>query len=376
MLGNNHMRNVPYVDLVGQHEPLKKDVLAAVERLLDRGDFILGEDVVQFEERIAHYCGTRYAVSVNSGTDALFLVMKAYGIGDGDEVITAPNSFLASASTIVATGATPVFADVREDLNIDPVEVENKITTRTVAIMPVHLSGRPVDMNPIRELAETHGLKIIEDAAQSIGAEYRGVKTGALGDAGCFSLHPLKTLNGCGDGGIVTTDDTELRDTLVQFRNIGLKNRNEADLWGFNSRLDSIQAAILNVKFDQLESWTEKRIANAGRYCELLGKAVICPTTAEETRSVYHTFVIKAERRDELKKFLKHEGIGSSIHYPIPIHLQKASRRFGYRLGDFPVAERNAHQILSLPIRQDLSAEDIEYVAGTINEFTGDPQHA
>lgn len=368
------IRSVPYVDLVGQHAPLKRDILAAVERVLDRGDFILGEDVARFEERMARYCGTRYAIGLNSGTDALFLVMKAYGIGAGDEVITAPNSFLASASTIVATGATPVFADIRDDLNIDPAEVERRITPRTAAIMPVHLTGRPADMDPLRALAKAHNLKIIEDAAQSIGAEYKGVKTGALGDAGCFSLHPLKTLNGCGDGGVVTTDDAELRDTLLQYRNIGLKSRDESELWGFNSRLDSIQAAILNVKFDRLESWTQQRIANAAVYRELLGKTVICPTTADQTRSVYHTFVIRAERRDQLKAFLKQNGIGSSIHYPIPIHLQKAAKQFGYKLGDFPITERNAKQILSLPIRQDLSGEDVAYVAEKIREFSADPQ--
>ncbi len=363
------MRKVPYVDLVRQHAPLKKDILAAVEHVLDRGDFILGEDVEKFETRLADYCGTKYAVGLNSGTDALFLVMKVYGIGEGDEVITAPNSFLASASTIVAVGATPVFADVRDDLNIDPDEIKKKITSKTKAIMPVHLAGRPADMEPICELAKAHNLKIIEDAAQAIGAEYHGVKTGALGDAGCFSLHPLKTLNGCGDGGAVTTNDEALRDTLLQYRNIGLKSRNESELWGFNSRLDSIQAAILNVKFDQLEKWTERRIANAARYRERLGSTVRCPETANGTRSVYHTFVILTERRDALKIFLEKNGVGSSIHYPIPIHLQKAAKRFGGKAGDFPVTETNAGQMLSLPVHQDLNDEDIDYVADKVKEF-------
>ncbi|OIO06313.1 MAG: hypothetical protein AUJ52_12445 [Elusimicrobia bacterium CG1_02_63_36] len=360
---------IPYVDLPAQHAPLKAELLAALEGVLDRGDFILGGAVAEFEKRLAEYCGTKNAIGLNSGTDALFLVMKAYSIGPGDEVITAPNSFLASASTIIAAGATPVFADIRPDLNIDPAEVAKAITPRTKAIMPVHLTGRPADMDPLRALAKNHGLKIIEDAAQAIGAEYRGVKSGALGDAGCFSLHPLKTLNACGDAGAVTTDDDALREALVELRNIGLKNRNESRRWGFNSRLDTMQAAVLNVKLNHLENWTRRRIANARRYCDGLRGVVAVPEPMSDARCVYHTFVIQTDRRDELQSALDADGIGTGIHYPIPIHLQETAAPLGFKKGGFPVCEAASGRMLSLPVHQGLSDADIDFVIARIEAF-------
>ncbi len=364
-------KNVPYINLAAQHAELKTELLAAVERVIDRSDFILGGAVEEFERAAAAYCGSRFALGVNSGTDALFLALKAYGIGPGDEVITAPNSFLASASVIVAAGARPVFADIGDDLNIDPEEIAKKITPRTKAIIPVHLTGQPADMAPIMELARRHGLKVIEDAAQAIGAEYRGRRTGNLGDAGCFSAHPLKTLNACGDAGFLTTNDEDVYRKVSQLRNIGLKNRNESELWGYNSRLDSLQAAILSVKLKYLEAWTRARIANARRYSEGLGGVVKLPVLRPDERAVFHTFVVQAERRDELQQFLEANGVGTKIHYPIPIHLQPAAAQYGYRRGDFPVTERCAGQILSLPVYQGLSDEALDYVVTKVKEFYG-----
>jgi dTDP-4-amino-4,6-dideoxygalactose transaminase len=306
---------------------------------------------------------------VNSGTDALFLSLKAYGIGRGDEVITAPNSFLASASVIVASGAKPVFADIREDLNIDPELIEAGITKKTKAIIPVHLTGRPADMERILKIAEKHKLLVIEDAAQAIGAEYRGKKVGSFGNAGCFSLHPLKTLSACGDAGMITTNDKNLYEKVIRMRNIGLKNRDESDIWGYNSRLDTMQAAILLVKFKYLDAWNEKRRSNAAYYMEKLKDVCRAPVEREYEKPVYHTFVIQAEKRGELIKYLEQKGIGTRVHYPIPIHLQEAARVYGYKKGDFPVCEKQSEMILSLPVYQDLTEEDLFYVSDHVNRF-------
>lgn len=363
------MRNIPYVNLMNQHVSIKKELMEAVSRVLDRADFILGEDVKRFEEAVAVYCGVKYAVGVNSGTDALFLCLKAYGIKQGDEVITAPNSFLASASVIVACGAKPVFSDVGDDMNINPDCIEEKITSKTKAIIPVHLTGKPADMQRICAIAKKHKLFVIEDAAQAIGAQYQGKKAGCLADAGCFSMHPLKTLNACGDGGLVTTNDQQLYLKILQLRNIGLKNRDESDIWGYNSRLDTVQAAILMVKIRYLDSWIDERIKNARIYAENLKDTVIVPIQGKDEKAAYHTFVIRTDKRDALKKHLEEKGIGTRIHYPIPIHLQKASRIFGYKKGDFPVCEKQCEMILSLPVYPGLAENDLVYVSDTIKNF-------
>jgi dTDP-4-amino-4,6-dideoxygalactose transaminase len=363
------MKKIPYINLKDQHVRLKNELMEAIGGVLDGADFILGKEVRVFEEKIAEYCGTRYAVGVNSGTDALFLTLKAYGIGPGDEVITAPNSFLASASVIAASGARPVFVDIREDLNINPDLIEEKLTKKTRAIIPVHLTGKPADMSSIDKIAKDHGLKVIEDAAQAIGAIYRSKRTGSLGDAGCFSLHPLKTLNACGDGGAITTDNEQLYKTLIQLRNIGLKNRDESDQWGYNSRLDSIQACILNVKFKYIDQWTEARRENAAFYIKELKGVVGVPQDENYEKQVYHTFVIKAERRDDLQQHLLKNGIETKIHYPIPIHLQGAASNLGYKRGSFPACEKAAKMILSLPIYQGLDKEDLGYIADAIKDY-------
>lgn len=361
--------SVPYVDLGELNDRHRGELLSAVDRVISSGMYILGEEVETFEAAFARYCGTRFAVGVANGTDALVLAMKALGIGPGDEVITAPNSFLASASSIALTGARPVFADVRDDLNIDPEAVEAAITPSTRAIMPVHLAGRPADLRALNAVAERHGLFVIEDAAQAIGARYDGAAVGSLGTVGCFSLHPLKNLHACGDGGIITTDDAEVHEFLLKARNHGLRNREEAEFWSQNSRLDSLHAAMLGVKLRYLDEETEERRRNAAFYVERLGGLVTVPRDRPEEQSVYQTFMIRADRRDELQAYLAGRGVDSKIHYPIPIHLQPAAADLGYGPGDFPVTERLATEILSLPAHPQLSMAQLEHTAGAVRRF-------
>ena len=365
------MNQIPYINLKLQHKELKRELLAAVGRVLDNSNFILGDEVNKFETTLASYCAAKYAVGVNSGTDALFLSLKACGIGPGDEVITAPNSFLATVSVIVAAGAKPVFVDTGADLNINPDLIEEKVTNKTRAIIPVHLTGRPAAMGPILRIARKYGLHVIEDAAQAIGAEYKGQKVGTFGATGCFSLHPLKTLNACGDAGAITTSNQRLCRTLMQMRNIGLKNRDEADIWGYNSRLDTVQAAVLLVKFKYLDAWTEERRKKARYYLEHLRGIVVLPVERKYEKCVYHTFVIQAEQRDKLQSYLEQQGIGTRIHYPIPLHLQKACRPFKFKKGDFPVCEKQAEMILSLPMYHGLTEEQQALIVKKIRNFYG-----
>lgn len=363
------MMNIPYVDIVAQTKLLKKDLLRAVSKVLDHGQFILGKEVQSFEEMFASYCGVRFAVGVNSGTDALFLSLKALGIGQGDEVITVPNSFIATASVIIAAGAKPVFVDVRNDYNINPFLIEQAITPRTRAIIPVHLTGRPADMDPILAIAYKYEIQVIEDAAQAVGAKYRNKKVGSLGDLGCFSLHPLKTLNACGDGGIITTGNEKIYEHLLRLRNFGLVNRDETVVWGYNSRLDSLQSAILLVKLQWLDEWNAKRRLNAKVYTSKLKDVVNIPIEQSHEFSVFHTYVVQAEKRSDLQGYLRNNGIETRIYYPIPIHLQAAARELGHRKGDFPVCEDQSQRILSLPIHQGMEEGHIHYVADSIISF-------
>jgi dTDP-4-amino-4,6-dideoxygalactose transaminase len=368
------MQNTPrvkYVDLPAQVRPLRSELLAAVAQVLDDGDFILGKSVGEFECRFAGLCKTKYAFGVANGTDALVMALKALGIGAGDEVITVSNSFLATAASIALVGAKPVFVDVRDDYNIDPALIERAVTPRTKAIIPVHLTGKPADMQPIMEVAHKRKLHVIEDAAQAVGAEYHGKRVGSFGIINCFSLHPLKNLNACGDAGVMTTNDDALADKLRKMRNHGLRNRDESEFFAYNSRLDSIQAAILNVKFGHLERWTEARRVNAAFYREQLKDVVWCPSDAPHEKQVFHTFVIQAERRDELQKFLLEQGVETKIHYPIPIHLMPAAQGLGCKRGDLPVTERLAQTILSLPIYPELTTEQKEWVVAAIRTFYG-----
>jgi dTDP-4-amino-4,6-dideoxygalactose transaminase len=365
------MNEIPYVDLGTMQASLKKAMLAAAERVLTHGKFILGPEVTEFEERFAELCGTRFAVGVASGTDALLLALRALDIGPGDEVITAPNSFVATASAIALAGARPVFADVGEDLNIDPDAISAAVTSRTRAILPVHLTGRPAAMDRILDVAGRHGLVVVEDCAQAVLAERGGRRVGSFGEIGCFSLHPLKTLSAAGDGGAVTTDDERLARRLRVLRNIGLQTRDDAVVWSSNSRLDTIQAAMMLAKLPFVDGWTEARRTNAAAYRAGFGAAagLVVPEERTNERHVYHTFVIQAEERDELRAHLGRLGIGTAVHYPVPIHLQTIGRALGYGRGDFPVAERQATRILSLPVRHGLTAQERDRVVAGVLDF-------
>ena len=362
---------IPYIDLQTQHAPIRDELLAAAARVIDSGKFVLGPEVDEFEQRFARLSGTRYAVAVSSGTDALILALRTLGIGPGDEVITVPNSFVATAAAIALAGAQPVFVDVGDDYNIDPAQIETAVTPRTRAILPVHLTGRPADMGPILEIADRHGLYVVEDCAQAVGARYRGGRVGSFGVVGCFSLHPLKTLSACGDGGVLTTSSSESYERAKVLRNLGLRNRDECVEWSGNTRLDTIQAALLLVKMKHFEEWTAERRENAAFYQRGLMNldGVTVPTEDSQGWSVYHTFVIQAEKRDELKAYLAHLGIETAIHYPIPIHLQEAASELQYPSSRFPNAESQAGRILSLPVYSGLSKESLAHVVDAIHVF-------
>jgi dTDP-4-amino-4,6-dideoxygalactose transaminase len=360
---------IPYINLAAQHLPIKAELLAAVDRVLSCGDFILGEELEAFEAEFAAYCGVRFATGVASGTDALVLALRALGVGPGHEVVTVPNSFVATAAAIALAGARPVFVDVRDDYNLDPEKLESAISPRTRAILPVHLTGRPADMDAIQRIADAHNLPVVEDAAQAVGAKYKGRRVGSWGRIACFSLHPLKNLSACGDGGVVTTSDESIYRYLVQARNHGLRDRDSCGFWGMNSRLDTLHAAVLRVKLKYLDGWIEARRANARSYREQLADVVHVPDERSDEYAVYHTFVIQAERRDELQQHLRRAGVETKVHYPVPIHLQEAARGLGYRRGDFPTAERQAARILSLPVYPGLTEEQLAVVASSIREF-------
>jgi dTDP-4-amino-4,6-dideoxygalactose transaminase len=370
---------IPYVDVARGTAALRAELLRAIAGVLERGQFILGAEVEEFEERFAKLCQVKHAVALNSGTDALIFALRALGIGPGDEVITAPNSFVASASCIALVGAKPVFVDVRADYNIDPALIPQAITPRTRAIIPVHLTGRPADMHAICAIADKHGLAVIEDAAQAVTARYHDRPVGSLGTIGCFSLHPLKTLGACGDGGVLTTNDAATASKARLHRNLGLQSRENCVLWASNSRLDTLQAAILLVKLPHLEAWTEARRRNAQLYhARLVGIPQLRlpnePSEQPHERAVYHTYVVRAESREPLMRWLAERGIGTAVHYPIPIHLQDVAADLGYGRGSFPVAEALASEILSLPIYPELSADDIGAVSNAIATFY--EQHA
>ena len=366
-------REVPFVALARQFRSLEPELTGAFLDVGRSGMYILGDRVDCFERAIANLCDVSHAIGVANGSDALFLVLKALGIGPDDEVITAPNSFIASAWVIVAAGATPVFADVAEDLNLDPNRVASAVTPRTRAVIPVHLTGRPAPMSEINEIAERHGLHVIEDAAQAIGARYHGRPTGSLGRAAGFSLHPLKNLGVYGDAGVITTNDDQLAARVRLLRNHGLRNRDECEVWGFNSRLDPLQAAFGQVKLAHLERWNARCRAIASAYRSGLESYVQVPVDRPWEECVYHNFVIRSDQRDQLAAHLKTCGVGSGVHYPIPIHLQDASRALGHAPGDFPNTERYARTMLSLPIYPELEDDEIAYVIDAVRAFFDGP---
>jgi len=371
---------IPFIDLKRQYKEIEEEILSAIKKVFEKGRFILGEEVSVFEEEFSHYCGVRYGVGVDSGTDALQLALKAVGVGEGDEVITVAHSFIATALAISQTGAKPLFVDIDpETYTMDPNALEQFLRHRKKkgerqkikAILPVHLYGHPAEMDAIMDIADRYQLTLIEDACQAHGAEYQGRKVGSFGLLSCFSFYPTKNLGGYGDGGMVVTDDKKLFEKLRLLRCYGEKRKYEHVLKGGNNRLDEIQAAILRVKLKYLDQWNEERRKRVLIYKKMLEHTgVICPTEKEQAKHVYHLFVIRTKKRNPLQTFLKEKGIGTLIHYPIPIHLQKAFRELGYRRGDLPLTEQYAREVLSLPFFPEMTESEIEGVATQIKTFT------
>lgn len=367
--------NVPLLDLKAQYRSIKSEILSVMEAVCDEQGFVLGPRVVDFEKATAQYIGSRFAIGCASGSDALLLALMALGVKAGDEVITVPFTFFATAGAISRLGARPVFVDIEpESFNIDPAQFERAITPRTKAVIPVHLFGQCADMAAINEIAKRTKVRVIEDACQAIGAAQQGKRAGVLADVGCFSFFPTKNLGGFGDGGLMTTDDPGLADVLSMLRVHGSRVRYLHEAVGINSRLDALQAAILHVKLKYLDHWTEGRRRNADRYQRLfvqekLVDRVTLPSTGAGNFHVYNQYTVRVPHRDELRSFLKEKGVGSEVYYPLPMHLQNCYQILGYRKGSFPVSERAAEEVLSLPIYAELTEDQQAYVVEQIKLF-------
>jgi dTDP-4-amino-4,6-dideoxygalactose transaminase len=362
---------VPFVDLKAQHQPIQGELDQAVQNVMDRCDFALGEDVVRFEEEFAAYCGTRYAVGVDSGLSALELSLCAYGIDPGDEVIVPAHTFIATAAAVTFSGAQPVLVEVDPiTYNMDIEHVEAAITRHTRAIIPVHLYGLPADMETIMRIARKHDLIVIEDACQAHGALYKGKRVGSLGHAGAFSFYPTKNLGGCGDGGMVVTNDAKVAEQIRAMRNCGQREKYLHELTPFNHRLDTLQAAILRVKLRYLDGWNEARRQVASWYNQLLAKCgVVTPVEDKGSVHVYHLYVVRTYHRDALQTYLREQGIGTGIHYPIPIHLQPYYAEDNFDRGLFPATEEICDEILSLPMFPTITYEQVQYIAEHVNKF-------
>jgi dTDP-4-amino-4,6-dideoxygalactose transaminase len=373
--------DVPFLDLKAQYQHIKDEIDQAVSEVISEQHFILGPKVGALEEAIATYSSARYGIGVASGSDALTLSLMAVDVGAGDEVITTPFTFFATAGSISKVGATPVFVDIDpRTYNLDPAHIQERITPQTKAVIPVHLFGQCADMDPIKEVARNNKLWIIEDAAQAIGSDYirnsaPPQRVGSIGDMGCFSFYPSKNLGGFGDGGMVTTNDDELAKRLRLLRVHGASSKYYYQSIGINSRLDALQAAVLLVKFRYLEEWTAKRLKNAAYYDQLLDEirhqdlGIEIPHVQYNNRHIYNQYVIKVPKRDELRDFLAQEGIGTDVYYPLPLHLQECYQELGYGSGDFPHAEKAARETLALPIYPELTPKQQEYVVSKIEEF-------
>lgn len=363
---------VPLLDLKAQYPQIKEKVIPAILEIIENQTFILGATVTKMEEDIARYCDARYAVGVSSGTDALLLALMALKIGPGDEVITTPYTFFATAGSIARVGAKAVFVDIEPDTyNIDASKIEAAVTSKTRAIMPVHLFGQCADMNAICAIAKKHGLKVIEDAAQAIGAKFNGKPAGSIGDIGCFSFFPSKNLGGFGDGGVVTTNDDRLHERLKALRVHGGERQYYHSEVGINGRLDALQAAVISVKLPHLNSWTEGRRRNADVYDGLFANnpRIVVPCRREGRYHIYNQYVINVDNRDELKQHLTENEIGCAVYYPLSLHEQKCFEDLGYRKGDFPNSESAAQRTLALPIYPELPGDSLKYVASTVNNF-------
>ncbi len=367
--------NVPLLDLKAQYRAIRAEVLEAVATVCDEQGFVLGPRVAAFEVAIAKYIGSTHAVGCASGSDALLLALMAMGVKAGDEVITVPFTFFATAGAISRLGAKPVFVDIQPDtFNIDPVQVERALTPRTKAVIPVHLFGQCADMAALNQLAHRKHMGVIEDACQAIGAAQQGKRAGILGDTSCFSFFPTKNLGGFGDGGIITTNNAGLAESMAMLRVHGSRVRYLHEAVGINSRLDALQSAVLHVKLKYLDQWTEGRRRNAARYQQLfigakLQDRVVLPPTAPGNFHVYNQYTVRVSKRDELRAFLKEKGVGTEVYYPLPMHLQNCYHDLGHHKGAFPVSERAAEEVLSLPIYAELTGEQQGYVVEMIAEF-------
>jgi dTDP-4-amino-4,6-dideoxygalactose transaminase len=369
-------KQIPLLDLLAQHSGIREEVLAEIVRVVDSQKFILGEDVQKLEADIAAYCGTKYAVGCASGSDALSLALMVIEIRPGDEVLTTPYTFFATAGAISRMGAVPIFVDVEEHtFNLDATRVTEILAShpKIRAILPVHLFGGCADMDPLCAMARNRGIPIIEDAAQSIGSEYKNRRAGSIGEVGCFSFFPSKNLGGYGDGGMLTTNDTSLAERLAALRIHGRTGKYLHQWIGVNSRLDALQAAVLRVKFRHLDTWTAGRQRNAERYRMQLAKLALpvvpAMPAAYQTRHVYNQFVIRCPERDALQAYLKKHGIGSEVYYPLPLHLQPCYSDLAYQKGDFPVSEKLAAESLALPVQAELAADDIDFICDSIGAF-------
>lgn len=361
---------LPYVNLGYQWKHEQKKILPVILKTFRDGEYVGGKEIKKFESSVAKLCGKKFAVALNSGTDALTLSLFLLGIKKGDEVITPPNSFISSTTSILHVGAKPVFVDVKEDQNINENLIEKAITKKTKAIMPVHLTGRVCDMSKIISISKKYNIPIIEDAAQSIGSKYKNKTAGSFGKINCFSTHPLKNLNACGDGGFLVTNEKKTYLSALKMRNHGLESRNIVNNFGFLSRMDSLQASILNFRLKNLKKVIKARRSNARFYFKHIDKNFYkLPYEKKSEFNTYHTFVIKTKLRDKLKKYLNSKGIGTAIHYPVPIHLQPAAKYLNYKRGQFPNAEKQAKEILTLPIHQHLSKKNLEKITFYLNNF-------
>jgi dTDP-4-amino-4,6-dideoxygalactose transaminase len=361
---------IPFIDLKKQYQELAGTIEKAVRGVLSSGTYILGPNVGCLEEEIALYCGTRRAVALASGTDALILALRAVGIGPGDEVITTPYTFFATAEAVSQLGAVPVFVDIKEDtLNLDPELIETKISSRTKAILPVHIFGQPAEMDGINRIARKYGLAVVEDACQAIGGEYQGKRVGSLGNLGCFSFFPTKNLGCYGDGGMVVTDDQDLADQIVLWRSHGSRKKYYHQELGCNSRLDELQAAVLRIKLGFLEEWNRERERLAFLYSSLL-QGADCKLQGLEpgSRSVWNLFVLRTGKRQQVASYLEQREVGTGIYYPMPLHLQEVYANLGYREGDLPIAEKACREALALPLYPGLKDEQVEWIAGLVRQ--------
>jgi dTDP-4-amino-4,6-dideoxygalactose transaminase len=366
---------VPFLNLRAPHDLLRSEINAAIQEVIDSNAFAGGPFVAKFEEDFAKFCDTKYSIGVGNGTDALWFILLALGVGQGDEVITTPSTFMATAEAISFCGAKPVFVDIDETTyNLDPALIEKAITKKTKAIMPVHLFGQCADMDPILEVANKHGLPVVEDACQAHGAEYKGRKAGSLGVAAAFSFYPGKNLGAMGEAGGITTNDAKLRDTMMTLRDHGQAKKYHHSMIGWNGRMDGIQGAVLRIKLKHLAQGNEQRRKNAERYHELLGHTagLVLPKAGKNQKHVYHVYAVRVKDRDAKLKRLGERGINCGIHYPIPVHLQEAYRFLGYGRGSFPVAERCAEEFLSLPMFPELTEEQIQAVVKEVRQCFAD----